>query len=243
MPDERKSSKRESARLSPELILRTALQMTDTQGDVQSLTMRALASELGVGVMTLYTYFRNKEEIYDGMADLVLGEVVMEENPRDAEAAVRSFAQAIVTVLTEHPSVASLLGSRLTNSEQALHGSLEVPLRRLVDAGIPGPLAVRCYGFVMVFAIGLASYRVARPWGLAGDSEEAAELRRQRSHHYAGQSMKKFPTVVALANDIVDIASHRTYEFGIDALVAMVRHEMATDPGLQMHNDRVTPSE
>lgn len=216
----------EGSRLTPELIVRTALRMADAEGDPRRLTMRSLARELNVGVMTLYTYFRNKDEILDGMADQALGEIVMRDDVSDPAAAIRAFARAMLDVMRKHPSVGSLLASRLTDGREAMYGSMEVPLRRLVEAGIPGPLAARCYGFVVVFAIGFSSYHLGRPWGYADSAPETGEERRQREHFYLGLPIDRFPTVVELAASIVDIPSDATYEFGVEALVAMVRSEL-----------------
>ena len=60
--------------LSRERVLRTAFDLTDTDG-VESLSMRKLASALGVEAMSLYRHVRNKSEIVDGMIDLVFGEI------------------------------------------------------------------------------------------------------------------------------------------------------------------------
>lgn len=223
---QQKPSREPGARLTPEAIVEAALRIADEAGDPQVLTMRGLAAELGVGVMTLYTYFRNKEEIFDAMADHVLGSLKFDEASPDPASAIRTFAAGMIRAMQEHPSVALLLGSRLIDNENALYGSMEIPLHRLVSAGIPGPLAARCYGTIVVFAIGFSSYRVARPWGRGERHEEMNEQRRQRVHHYVGRSITKFPTVVRLANEIVDIPSERTFEFGIEAIVGEVLREL-----------------
>lgn len=226
----RRSNRDDGARLTPEVIVRTALRMADAEEDPRRLTMRSLAAELNVGAMTLYTYFRNKDEILDGMADLALGELVMPDAVPDPASALRSFAYSMLDVMREHPSVGRLLASRLTDGRDAMYGSMEVPLRRLVEAGIPGPLAARCYGFVVVFAIGFSSYHLGRPWGYADSAPETGEKRRQREHYYLGLPIDRFPTVVELAASIVDIPSDATYEFGVEALVALVSSEL----GLQV---------
>ena len=212
--------------LTRDQIVQTALRMADAEGDPNKFTMRSLAAELDVGVMTLYTYFRTKDAILDGMAAKVLGEMTIPSGADDPATAIRLVAQSMLDVMREHPSVGRLLAARLTDNEDALYGSLEVPLRRLVDAGIPGPLAARCYGFIMVLAIGFSSYHLARPWGYSDTGEDSAEMRRQREHYYAGRPLAQFPTVVELAADIVDIPGDATYKFGIEALVDAVRREI-----------------
>lgn len=88
-------------------------------------------------------------------------------------------------MMREHPSVVRLFSSRVTDSPTALRGAMEAVLQRLIDSGIPGPAAVRCYGFLITYAIGFAAYQAPRQWGrLSG--EDGTEARRQRSHFYAG---------------------------------------------------------
>ena len=60
--------------LSRERILRAAVALADRDG-VDSLSMRKLAQELGVVPMALYKHVANKEEMLDGMLDVVVGEI------------------------------------------------------------------------------------------------------------------------------------------------------------------------
>ncbi|URN00973.1 TetR/AcrR family transcriptional regulator [Actinomadura madurae] len=65
-------AKKDARTLTRERIVETAVRIGDSES-LDTLTVRRLAGELGVGAMTLYSYFRNKEEILDAMADHVLG--------------------------------------------------------------------------------------------------------------------------------------------------------------------------
>ena len=65
---------RTRAPLTRERILRTAVALAD-QGGVESLSMRKLAQELGVVPMALYKHVANKDELLDGMVDVVVGEI------------------------------------------------------------------------------------------------------------------------------------------------------------------------
>ena len=60
--------------LSRERVLRAAVAIADAAG-IGSLTMRSLAHELGVKPMALYHHVANKEEILDGIVDLVFSEI------------------------------------------------------------------------------------------------------------------------------------------------------------------------
>ena len=60
--------------LSRERVLRAALELADA-GGIESLTMRRLGQELGVEAMSLYNHVANKDDILDGIVDLVFGEI------------------------------------------------------------------------------------------------------------------------------------------------------------------------
>ena len=55
-------------------MLRRAIALADT-GGIEALTMRKLGQELGVEAMSLYNHVANKDEILDGIVDLVFGEI------------------------------------------------------------------------------------------------------------------------------------------------------------------------
>lgn len=60
--------------LSRDRVLRAAVALADGTG-IESLSMRNLAQELGVVPMALYKHVANKEELLDGMVDVVVGEI------------------------------------------------------------------------------------------------------------------------------------------------------------------------
>ena len=55
-------------------MLRAALALAD-EGGIESLSMRKLGQELGVEAMSLYNHVANKDDIVDGIVELVLGEI------------------------------------------------------------------------------------------------------------------------------------------------------------------------
>ncbi|MDC7122471.1 TetR/AcrR family transcriptional regulator [Cellulomonas fimi] len=64
-----------AAGLSVDRVVATAVALADAEG-LAALSMRRVATELGVGAMTLYTWVPGKGELVDLMVDAVLGEVV-----------------------------------------------------------------------------------------------------------------------------------------------------------------------
>jgi AcrR family transcriptional regulator len=59
--------------LNRERVLRAALALADA-GGIESLTMRKLGQELGVEAMSLYNHVANKDDILDGIVDLVFSQ-------------------------------------------------------------------------------------------------------------------------------------------------------------------------
>jgi len=64
-------------RLTRGRVLHGAVEVADAEG-IDALTMRHLASELGVEAMSLYHHIPNKESVYDGMVELILEEIIAE---------------------------------------------------------------------------------------------------------------------------------------------------------------------
>jgi AcrR family transcriptional regulator len=62
------------APLNRERVLQAAIRLAD-QGGIESLTMRKLARELGVEAMSLYNHVANKDDLVDGIVDLVVSEI------------------------------------------------------------------------------------------------------------------------------------------------------------------------
>ncbi len=107
------------APLSRARVLEAAIGLADESG-IASLTMRKLAQELGVEAMTLYYYVSNKDEILDGMVDIVVGEIELPSPAADWKAAIRRTAISAHAVLIRHPWAASLMLSSAGVSDARL---------------------------------------------------------------------------------------------------------------------------
>jgi AcrR family transcriptional regulator len=94
--------------LSRERVLRAAIDLADAEG-IESLTMRRLARVLGVEAMSLYHHVANKDEILNGIVDLVVGEFELPAEGDDWRAAMRRAAISAHEVLLAHPWAASLV--------------------------------------------------------------------------------------------------------------------------------------
>jgi len=94
--------------LTRERILETALALADENG-VHAITMRRLGDELGYEAMSLYRHVESKDDMLDGILDLVLAET---ENPTLDEPwddAIRRSALSVHAALERHPWATRLL--------------------------------------------------------------------------------------------------------------------------------------
>src|SRR5215211_2173564 len=88
--------------MSRERVLRAATAFADRNG-IESLSMRKLARELGVEAMTLYYYVASKNDLLEGMTDLVASEIELPADETEWRAATRERATSAHAVLARHP--------------------------------------------------------------------------------------------------------------------------------------------
>ena len=89
------------APMSRERVLRAAVEFADRSG-IDALSMRKLARELGVEAMTLYYYVANKNDLLEGMTDLVASEIELPPADLDWQEATRRRAMSAHEVLARH---------------------------------------------------------------------------------------------------------------------------------------------
>ena len=87
--------------MSRERVLRAAIDFADANG-IESLSMRKLARELGVEAMTLYYYVASKNDLVEGMADLVAEEIEVPSEDVEWREATRRRAMSAHDVLARH---------------------------------------------------------------------------------------------------------------------------------------------
>ncbi len=144
-------------KLSREQVLDAALRLLRRHGQ-GGVTMRAVAEALGVAPMSLYTHVRDKADLLVGVAGCALESLNLEVGKRPSwRDEIRAWANSLRRQLLAYPDVVSLLGARHWQSPQllrAIHG----PVRVLVEAGLPGAVAVEvvqaivgaAFGFVLI---------------------------------------------------------------------------------------------
>ena len=111
------------ARLSKRAVVDRALKLADTDG-LDALTIRKLAQDLGVTPMALYWHFRSKEDLLEGMAEQVWGEIEVSVDPSVPWwAQLQGGLESLLRVLRAHPSAPPLLLGTEKRNEAALRAT------------------------------------------------------------------------------------------------------------------------
>jgi AcrR family transcriptional regulator len=142
--------------------MEVALSLADG-GGIESLSMRRLAAELGVEAASLYHHVRNKDEILDGLVELVSAEIAPPPTGVEWRAAMRERSLATRTVLKRHAWAVSLMASRMTPGPATL-GHLDAGIGCLRDAGFPVPLAAHGISLIDSYVHGFVLQEVNLPF-------------------------------------------------------------------------------
>ena len=200
--------------LSRERVLSAAIVLADT-GGIDSLSMRRLADELGVKAMSLYNHVADKDDILDGIVDLVFGEIAVPTEQADWQAAMRLRANSAHQALLRHPWASPLMQSRTSPGPATLrhHNAVIGSLRA---AGFSIHLAAHAFSVMDSYIYGFAQQQQNLTYTTA---EEAAVV--------AQDILRQLPadTYPHLAELIVEHALQPDYDyvkefdFGLDLIL------------------------
>jgi AcrR family transcriptional regulator len=93
--------------LTRDRVLRAALRLVDKKG-LDELSMRKLAQELGVEAMSLYNHVADKDDLLDGLVELIGGEIDLAQDAPDWKTGIRRRVVSLYQVFSRHPWAAGL---------------------------------------------------------------------------------------------------------------------------------------
>ena len=136
------------------VVLQAALGIADCEG-LDALSMRRLGQALKVEAMSLYNHVANKDDLLDGIVDLVLSEMDLPRPGDEWKDAMRRRARSARDVLSRHPWAIGLLESRTSNSSPRRLGYYDAVLGvRLRGAGFSNQLAMRAFSILDAYIAG-----------------------------------------------------------------------------------------
>jgi len=152
----------QGAPVSRERTLGVALAVADSEG-IEAVTMRRLARELGVEAASLYHYVNGKDEILDGLVDVVAAEIEPPTPSADWRTSVSQRAHAMRDGLRHHPWAVSLMASR-TRPGPATLRLLEAGIRCFREGGFSVPSAAHGISVVDSYVHGFVLQEVNLPF-------------------------------------------------------------------------------
>jgi AcrR family transcriptional regulator len=212
--------------LSRDRVLSAAVGLADA-GGVGSLTIRSLADQLGVKPMSVYHYVANKEEILDGIVDLVFAEIELPRAGGDWRAEMRRRAVSARQVLRRHPWAIALLQTRTSPGPATLrhHDAFIGTLR---EAGFPVTMTAHALAVIDSYVYGFALTESALP---IHGPEPVAEV--------AGSMMRQYPadayphlvefTVAHVIRPGYDFGDE--FPFGLDLILDGLARSLPGRPG------------
>jgi len=208
------------ARLSKRAVVDRALKLADADG-LDALTIRKLAQDLGVTPMALYWHFRSKEDLLEGMAEQVWGEIDVRVDPSVPWwAQLQGGLESLLRVLRAHPSAPPLLLGTEKRNEAALRAN-EAALEILLGAGFDPVHAAEIARSTLWTGITLVMSEAGYKPELS--DEERAEWNRRSQLQLAMLPAAKYPRLVQCAAPMANCDPDFHYRLGVEMFIAGVR--------------------
>lgn len=160
--DEEQPATRRRTPLTRDRVIAGALALAD-EGGLGSLTIRSLATSLGVKPMTVYGHVANKEAILDELIDAVFTEIELPEVHGDWRQEVRRRARSARATLVRHPWAIGLMESRTTPGPATLRHH-DAMLGVLTAAGFSLPMTATAYAMLDSYIYGFALQEAGLPF-------------------------------------------------------------------------------
>jgi AcrR family transcriptional regulator len=160
-------------RLSRERVLQAAMAHADA-GGLEALTMRRLAEVLGVAPMALYRHVANREDLIDGLIDVVFGEIDVPEAAGDWRRAMRQRAISVRDVLLRHRWAIGFMESRANPGPASLRHH-DAVIGSLRAGGFDMAMAAHAYSLLDAYIYGFALTKMSLPFDDTSDIADVAQ--------------------------------------------------------------------
>ena len=197
------SSAKRRTPLSRERVLRAAIALADERGATE-LTMRKLAKELGVEAMSLYNHVANKDDLLDGMIDLVFSEIDVPSPGGDWKVELRKRAASTRSALARHRWAIGEMEGRTS------HGLANL---RVHDAVLG---CLRAAGFSIEMSVHAYSVQDAYIYGFALQESDMSSETPEDFATEAQRQMRDYESVLADFPYLVEVVGGYVAQSGYD---------------------------
>ena len=196
--------------LSRERVLRAAVALAD-EGGIGSLTMRRLGQDLGVEAMSLYKHVKNKDDLLDGIVDLVVGDIDVPPTGIPWKEAMRHRAISAHELMLAHPWAALQVMSRF-NIGPGMTRYLDATLGRLREGGFSIHGALDAWHTLDSHIYGFTLQELGLPFEVEETQQVSADVLQQLP-------VDEFPHVVEVITKIMQTGRVEDFEFGLDLIL------------------------
>jgi AcrR family transcriptional regulator len=199
--------------LSRARVLQAAVALADDAG-LEGFSMRGLAQALGVVPMALYKHVANKEDLLDGMVDLVFSEIELPPDDLDWRSAMRRRAISTHEALKRHSWAIGMMESRRPGPANLRnHNAVMGCLRK---AGFQFEIAIHAYSIQDAYIYGFALQERDTGFETPDSAGEAAQRRAQTI-----DALENYPYLVEIAMKLPETGYDNAVEFawGLDLIL------------------------
>ncbi len=199
--------------LSGARVLQVAVALADETG-LEGFSMRGLAQELGVVPMALYKHVANRDELLDGMVDIVFSEIELPPGGLDWRSAMRRRANSAREALKRHGWAIGMLESRKPGPANLRnHNAVMGCLRK---AGFSFEMAVHAYSVQDAYIYGFALQEKDLAFETPRSAGEAAQRRAETI-----VALESYPYLVEIATRLPKSGYDSAGEFkwGLDLIL------------------------
>jgi AcrR family transcriptional regulator len=194
-------------------VLQAAVALADQAG-LEAFSMRGLAQELGVVPMALYKHVANKEELLDGMVDIVFSEIELPSGDVDWSSAMRRRAISTREALKRHSWAIGMMESRHPGAANLRnHNAVMGCLRK---AGFSFEMAIHAYSVQDAYIYGFAVQERDTGFETPDSAGEAAQRRAKTIG-----ALENYPYLVEIATKLPESGYDNAVEFawGLDLIL------------------------
>jgi AcrR family transcriptional regulator len=159
--------------LSRDRVLRAAVALADESG-IGTLSMRKLGESLGVEAMSLYNHIASKDDLLDGMVDIVFSEIKVPAADGDWKSAMRQRAFSAREVLGRHGWAIGLMESRTSPGPATLRHH-DAVLGCLRAGGFSIALTAHAYSLLDSYIYGFALQEAGLPFDSGEEASQVAQ--------------------------------------------------------------------
>ncbi len=209
--------------LTRERVLATALLLAD-QGGIDGLSMRKLGQALGVEAMAVYYHLANKDEVLDGIVDLVFAEIDLPVEGAPWKAAMRQRGISMYEVLLRHRWAIGMMEARV-NAGPANLRHHDAVIGNLQAAGFDSPMVAHAYSLLDGYIYGFALTKMSLPFETPEDVEEVTRRMMEPD------PSNEYPHLAKFVNEHIMRPGYEfaeEFEYGLDLILHALEREVGT---------------